>query len=214
MNHKKVLRIMRENSLLCTKFHKKNRKYSSYRGTVGKIAENELQRQFKVEEPNQVYVSDVTEFKVKGEGKKVYLSPVMDLYNREIISYSISTSPTVALTNQSLIEAIEKLPKEYNLMMHTDQGFHYQHKTWVKLLEENNIKQSMSRKGNCLDNSPMENFFGILKQEMYYGEEFETVEELKEAIEKYIKWYNEKRIKENLGGLSPVEYREKQSLVK
>lgn len=110
-------------------------------------------------------------------------------------------------TNKSLEDALEILPKEHQLIIHTDQGFHYQHRSLVNLLEEHNVTQSMSRRGNCLDNSPMENFFGLLKQEMFYGEEFTTIEELKEEIINYIDWYNKKRMKTKLNGLSPVQYR-------
>lgn len=208
MNHKKVLRIMRENGLLCTKFQRKTRKYTSFKGEVGKIADNLLDRNFKVETLNQVWLSDVTEFQVKRTDLRLYLSPIMDLHNGEILSFSLSTSPTVSFTSKALKDALKNLPKEHNLMIHTDQGFHYQHNSWIGLLKENNVKQSMSRRGNCLDNSPMENFFGLLKQEMYYGEEFESIEELKNSIIKYIDWYNKERIKTKLNGLSPVEYRQ------
>ena len=156
---------------------------------------------------NEVYVSDVTEFKVDNSDVKVYLSPIMDLYNSEIVSFSISTSPTVRFVCISLEKAIEKLPIEHNLMIHTDQGFQYQHGNWTQLLEQNNIKQSMSRRGNCLDNSPMENFFSLLKQEIYYGVKYQSVQELIQALEEYIDWYNNRRIKEKLNGLSPVQYR-------
>lgn len=198
---------MRENGLLCTKFHKRNRGYSSYEGEVGKIADNLLARHFDVDRPYEVWVSDVTEFKLYNSEIKLYLSPIMDVFNSEIISYSLSTSPTVAFTNQSLKAGLQKLPMHHNLMIHTDQGFHYQHRSWVKMLEEKGVTQSMSRRGNCLDNSPMENFFGILKQEMYYGMRFTSVKELSEEIEQYIEWYNNDRIKAKLNGLSPVEYR-------
>lgn len=198
---------MRENNLLCTKFTRRNRGYSSFKGEVGKIADNKLNRKFQVSNFNEVWVSDVTEFKILNTDKKLYLSPIMDLYNKEIVSYSLSTSPTVSFTNKSLKEAIKKLPEKHKLMIHTDQGFHYQHKSWVEILEKNKIKQSMSRRGNCIDNSPMENFFGILKQEMYYGIIYKSIEELEQAIKKYIDWYNKKRIKEKLNGLSPIEFR-------
>lgn len=207
INHKRVLRIMRENQLLCVKFRRKSRRYSSFKGEVGTIADNHLDRQFVTEEPNQAWVSDVTEFKVAHSESKLYLSPIMDLYNSEIIAYSLSQSPTVKFTNQSLEDALTKLPEQHDLMVHTDQGFHYQHRSWVKLLEENNICQSMSRRGNCLDNAPMENFFGLLKQEMYYGETFESIEELEARIRSYIYWYNHERIKTKLNGLSPIQYR-------
>lgn len=173
VNHKRVYRLMKEQNLLCDKFHRKTRKYYSYKGEVGRIANNELNRNFKVDTPNKVWVTDVIEFKVGSD--KLYLSPILDLYNSEIASFSMSTRPTINFTNRSLNEAINKTPKQEDLIIHSDQGFHYQHHTWVKNLEENNIKQSMSRKGNCIDNSPMENFFAILKQEMYYGNEFRDI---------------------------------------
>ena len=198
---------MKKHNLLCTKFTTRSRKYNSYKGEVGKIAHNELNRAFNVNQMNEVYVSDVTEFKVDNSDVKVYLSPIMDLYNSEIVSFSISTSPTVRFVCISLEKAIEKLPIEHNLMIHTDQGFQYQHGNWTQLLEQNNIKQSMSRRGNCLDNSPMENFFSLLKQEIYYGVKYQSVQELIQALEEYIDWYNNRRIKEKLNGLSPVQYR-------
>lgn len=207
VNHKRVLRIMKENNLLCSKFHRKSRRYSSFKGKVGKIANNILNRKFAVKETNEVWVSDVTEFKILGSQLKLYLSPIMDLFNSEIISFNLDTSPSVHFTNKSLKDAVKKLPKDHKLIVHTDQGFHYQHRSWVKILEDNNIKQSMSRRGNCLDNSPMENFFGLLKQEIYYGVEYYNIDELVEEIKKYIYWYNNYRIKEKLNGLSPIEYR-------
>ena len=207
INHKKVLRIMREESLLCNKFKTRSRKYSSYKGEVGKVADNLVKRQFTASKPNELWLTDVTEFRIKGEENKLYLSPILDLFNSEIISYTLSNHPTIELTNTMLEKAIEENKDTKNLIIHSDQGFHYQHSTWTKKLEEMNIKQSMSRKGNCLDNSPMENFFGILKQEMYYGVEFKSYDELISEIERYIKWYNEDRIKTKLNGMSPVMYR-------
>ena len=207
INHKRVLRIMREESLLCTKFKTRSRKYSSYKGEVGKIADNVVNREFKADKPNQLWLTDVTEFRIKGEEKKLYLSPILDIYNSEIISYTLSYHPTIELTNTMLDKALSKTKDKTNLIIHSDQGFHYQHSTWTSKLEKMNIRQSMSRKGNCLDNSPMENFFGILKQEMFYGEEFKNYDHLISEIEKYIKWYNEDRIKTKLNGMSPVMYR-------
>lgn len=207
INHKRVLRIMRENHLLCVKFTRKSRRYRSFKGEVGTIAENHLNRHFVTRKPNEVWVSDVTEFKVTNSEEKLYLSPMMDLYNSEIKAYSLSQSPTVKFTNQSLKDALLVLPEDHELMIHTDQGFHYQHQSWVALLEDNSICQSMSRRGNCIDNSPMENFFGLLKQEMFYGETFESIEQLKERIDTYIFWYNNDRIKTKLNGLSPIQYR-------
>ena len=207
VNHKRVLRIMREESLLCNKFKTRSRKYSSYKGEVGKVADNVVDREFKADKPNQLWLTDVTEFRIKGEEKKLYLSPILDIYNSEIISYTLSYHPTIELTNTMLEKALEENKDTKDLIIHSDQGFHYQHSSWTNKLEKMNITQSMSRKGNCLDNSPMENFFGILKQEMFYGENFKSYEDLINEIEKYIKWYNEDRIKTKLNGMSPVMYR-------
>lgn len=207
INHKRVLRIMREESLLCSKFKTRSRKYSSYKGQIGKVADNIVNRQFRSSKPNQLWLTDVTEFRIKGQEKKIYLSPILDIYNSEIISYTLSNHPTINLTNKMLEKALEENKDIKDLTIHSDQGFHYQHSSWTKKLEKMNIRQSMSRKGNCLDNSPMENFFGILKQEMYYGAEFKNYNELVVEIEKYIRWYNEDRIKTKLNGMSPVMYR-------
>lgn len=132
----------------------------------------------------------------------------MDLFSSEIISFSLSTAPTVKFTTDSLDDALKILPENHQLTIHSDQGFHYQHAQWVKRLKSKNVEQSMSRRGNCIDNSPMENFFGILKQEMYYGEKFTSIKQLKKKITEYIYWYNNKRIKQKLNGLSPIGYRE------
>lgn len=208
INHKKVYRIMRENALKCVKFTRRGRGYSSFRGEVGKIAENKLNREFEVSKLNKVWLTDITEFKIDGSEKKLYLSPIMDLFNGEILSFRLSTAPTVKLATDALDSALELLPEEHDLMIHSDQGFHYQHISWVNRLKERKVNQSMSRRGNCIDNSPMENFFGILKQEMYYGEKYSSIKELEKRIREYIYWYNNKRIKEKLNGLSPIEYRQ------
>ena len=207
INHKRVLRIMREESLLCSKFKTRSRKYSSYKGQIGKVADNIVKRQFTATKPNQLWLTDVTEFRIKGEEKKLYLSPILDVYNSEIVSYTLSYHPTIELTNTMLGNALRKTKDKNGLTIHSDQGFHYQHSSWTNKLEKMNITQSMSRKGSCLDNSPMENFFGILKQEMFYGEYFKNYDHLISEIEKYIKWYNEDRIKTKLNGMSPVMYR-------
>ena len=207
INHKKVLRIMREESLLCTKFKTRSRKYSSYKGQIGKVANNLVNRRFKASKPNELWLTDVTEFRIKGQEKKLYLSPILDIFNSEVISYTLSNHPTINLTNEMLEKALDKNKDIKNLTIHSDQGFHYQHSSWTNRLEKMNIVQSMSRKGNCLDNSPMENFFGVLKQEMFYGVEFKDYDELINEIEKYIRWYNEDRIKTKLNGMSPVDYR-------
>ena len=135
------------------------------------------------------------------------MSPVLDMYNREIISYSISLSPNFAQTKEMLEKLFERLPKDANPMMHSDQGWQYRMKEYRQLLEEHNITQSMSRKGNCMDNGIMENFFGRLKVEMYYGEKFESVNAFIDKLEEYIEYYNNERISLGLKGMSPVQYR-------
>jgi len=207
VNHKKVQRIMRKIGLKGIKFRRKTRKYSSYKGVIGKVANNRINRRFHTNVCHQKLTTDITEFKCSG-GLKLYLSPIMDMYNSEILSYGIRMSPTLDLVLKPLNEAIEIVKNsKYRTTLHSDQGWHYQHNKWVKTLKENKVFQSMSRKGNCLDNSPMESFFGLLKQEMYHGEAMCSYEELKRKIEKYIDYYNEKRIKQKLAGMSPVQYR-------
>ena len=207
INHKKVQRIMGELDLKCVKFTRKSR-YNSYKGTVGKVAKNRLNRKFNTPIRLQKLVTDVTEFKCTGN-EKLYLSPILDLYNGEIISFGISNRPTLDFVLEPLNQAIEVIKKEakYRTTIHSDQGWHYQHNKWIKTLKNNKIYQSMSRKATCADNAVMENFFGILKQEMYHGEELVSYDELKRKIEEYIYYYNNVWIKQKLAGLSPVQYR-------
>ena len=207
INHKKVQRIMKEMGLICVKFTRKSR-YNSYKGKVGKVARNRLNRRFKTSIRLQKLVTDVTEFKCAGD-EKLYLSPILDLYNGEIISFGISNRPILDFVLEPLNQAVEiiKNEAEYRTTIHSDQGWHYQHNKWIKTLKNHKIYQSMSRKATCADNASMENFFGILKQEMYYGEELVSYDELKRKVEEYIDYYNNIRIKQKLAGLSPVQYR-------
>lgn len=219
INKKKVHRLTKKLSLQVTSFTRKSRKYSSYKGKVGKIAPNRLNRRFDTCIPHQKITTDTTEFKyydIDSKGrllmKKLYLDPFMDLFNKEIISYGISNRPSAESIMSALNEAIEATSDcRYRRTFHSDQGWAYQMKSYVHTLKAHKIYQSMSRKGNCHDNSVMENFFGIMKQEMYYGKVYYSYEELVEAIEKYIWYYNHKRIKEKLGWLSPVAFRLKLS---
>ncbi len=181
------------------------KKYKSYKGKTGKIAKNLLQRNFEARKPFKKWVTDVTEFSVAG--KKLYLSPILDLYNGEIISYNLSFRPTFIQVMSMLEKAITKLPEKARPILHSDQGWQYQMRQYQEKLKENKIKQSMSRKGNCLDNAVMENFFSIIKSELLYLEKFDSVESLKRSIVKYIDYYNHDRIKLKLNGLSPVQYR-------
>lgn len=207
INHKKVQRIMNELNLKCVKFVRKSR-YKSYKGTVGKVAKNRLNRRFNTPYALQKLVTDVTEFKCTNN-EKLYLSPIMDLYNSEIIGFSMSKRPTLEFVMNSLKQVLPIIQEraKYRSSIHSDQGWHYQHNSWVKTLKQNNIFQSMSRKGTCADNAAMENFFGLLKQEMYYGEELMSYEALQKKMKKYIDYYNNERIKQKLAGMSPVKYR-------
>ena len=215
VNKKRVQRIMQKNDLQVTSFTRKSRKYSSYKGNVGKIAPNRIRRRFKTSIVHQKITTDTTEFKYyeldsKGHMiiRKLYLDPFMDMYNGEILSYSISKSPSAAGIMAALKTAIQLTDDcPYRRTFHSDRGWAYQMKVYVRELEKNRIYQSMSRKGNCYDNSVMENFFGVMKQEMYYGQVYYSFDELKKSIEKYIMYYNEQRIKQKLGWMSPVEYR-------
>ena len=204
VNHKKILRLMNELNIKAKS--KKQRKYNSYKGEVGKIADNIIHRDFKTNKPYNKLFTDVTEFKIGEE--KVYLSPIIDSYNFEILSYNISTSPNLIQTFDMLNKLYKILPKnlDYKTYLHSDQGWQYQQKQYQKSLKEHNIIQSMSRKGNCLDNCIVEGFFGKLKNEFYYGEEFKSIEEFIIKLNEYIEYYNYKRIKTALR-TSPVDYR-------
>lgn len=215
VNKKRVQRIVQKLNIQVTSFTRKSRKYSSYKGKIGKIAPNRINRRFETSIPHQKITTDTTEFKyyeIDNKGKmiikKLYLDPFMDMFNREIISYSTSQRPSAEGIINALNEAIKITSDcQYRRTFHSDQGWAYQMNSYIYTLQENKIFQSMSRKGNCHDNSVMENFFGIMKQEMYYGEIYYSYDELKNSIEKYIKYYNEQRIKEKLNWMSPVEYR-------
>ena len=203
INHKTVQKLM--NSLGLKGKQSKNGKYHSYKGEVGKVADNLLHRDFHAEKPFEKLTTDITEFKIGDE--KVYLSPVLDMFNREIISYSISTSPNLWQIREMLDGLFSKLPADARPLFHSDQGWQYQHAEYQRLLAEHNITQSMSRKGNCMDNGIMENFFGRLKVEMYYGEKFDSPRGFIKKLEDYIHYYNNERISLKLKGMSPVQYR-------
>ena len=202
INHKTVQRLMRKMGIFC---RVRMKKYNSYRGEAGRTAPDLLERDFKADKPNQKWATDVTEFALFGI--KLYLSPIIDLYNGEVISYNLSRHPDLNQVTDMLEKAFSKIPDNTALILHSDQGWQYQHKHYQKMLKDKGIRQSMSRKGNCLDNACAENFFGLLKTELLYLQEFHSVEHFIEELHKYIEWYNNKRIKLGLGGMSPIEYR-------
>ena len=223
VNHKKVKRLMSKMGLYA---RTPKAKYKSYKGDMNGTVKNILldkvidevnhktyyERNFKTERCNEIWSTDVSEFHIAAG--KLYLSPILDLHNREIVSYNISASPNYEQIKDMLAKAFNKYKDLKGLILTSDQGWQYQMQDYHKALEEKGIIQSMSRKGNCLDNSPMENFFGKMKNEMFYGYEytFNTLEELKKEMEDYISYYNNQRITTKLKGLTPVEYRN-QSLI-
>ena len=182
------------------------KKYRSCRGEVGKVAPNLLKRDFYAEKPNQKWVTDVTEFHLFG--KKLYLSPILDLCSRDLVSYTISERPVLSMVTSMLDKAFEKIPDGTGLILHSDQGWQYQQKIYQRMLREKGIRQSMSRKGNCLDNAVIENFFGLLKTELLYLQEFESMEHFKQELIEYLDYYNNRRIKTKLKDLPPALHRQ------
>ena len=208
MNHKKVQRLMKGMGLSAR--IRRKCKYSSYHGEVGKKTDNLIQRQFEASKPMEKCYTDVTEFAIPLSRQKLYLSPVLDGFNSEIIAYHLSTSPNLEQVKAMLEQAFTEKYYEKTIL-HSDQGWQYQHTSYHQFLESKGIQPSMSRKGNSPDNAMMESFFGILKSEMFYGYEknFKSLEDLEQAIVDYIDYYNNKRIKVKLKGFSPVQYRTK-----
>ena len=203
LNHKTVQRLMKETGLIS---RVRMKKYRSYKGEVGKIAPNLLKRDFSTTAPNQKWVTDVTEFSLFGE--KLYLSPILDLHSSDLVSYVISDRPVLSMVMNMLDDAARQLPLGAAPILHSDQGWQYQHKQYQKKLSEYGIVQSMSRKGNCLDNAVMENFFGLLKSELLYLQEFISMEHFKQELIDYLDYYNNRRIKLKLKGLPPAIHRQ------
>ena len=201
INHKTVAYLMNEMGLSA---RSKRQRYHSYKGEVGRIAPNILKRDFSAKAPNRKWTTDVSQIEIRG--KKCYLSPILDMWNGEIISYVISDHPDLKMVTDMLQKAFRKHQTLNNLIIHSDQGWQYQHKRYQYLLSEHGITQSMSRRANCLDNSIMENFFGVMKNELLYPNQWDNIEVFKEALRQYIKYYNNKRIKLKLK-MSPVQYR-------
>ena len=208
INHKTVQRLMKDLKLECKV---RIKKYRSYKGEVGKVAPNLLERDFSTTAPNQKWVTDVTEFSLFGQ--KIYLSPILDLYSRDVVSYVISDKPVLSMVMNMAKKAIGTLPPDTHPVLHSDQGWQYQHKQYQHLLKQQGIQQSMSRKGNCLDNAVMENFFGLLKSELLYLEEFDSVEHFVVALKDYLDYYNNRRIKVKLKGLPPAVHRKQALLI-
>ena len=203
INHKTVQRLMKEMGIQC---RVRMKKYRSYKGEVGKVAPNRLKRNFYAERPNQKWVTDVTEFHLFGQ--KLYLSPILDLCSRDIVSYTISEHPALSMVTTMLEQAFATIPDGTGLLLHSDQGWQYQHKQYQRMLEQKGIIQSMSNKGNCLDNAVMENFFGLLKSELLYLQSFDSIDHFKAELIDYLHYYNFRRIKAKLKGLPPAIHRQ------
>ena len=218
VNHKTVKRLMSKLKLYGIT---PRTKYKSYKGDFNGTVDNKLLykrvdtkkhrteyiRDFSTSDVNEKWTTDVSEFHIAAG--KLYLSPILDMHNREIVSYNISRSPGYMQIADMLNKAFNKYDDLSNLIFHSDQGWQYQMYHYRKALKERGITQSMSRKGNCLDNSPMENFFGKMKNEMFYGHEYEfkTLEQLQKAMEEYSEYYNKERIQVKLKGLTPCQAR-------
>lgn len=202
VNHKTVQRLM---GVLGLKSLVRPKKYRSFRGEVGRVAPNALQRRFVADRVNQKWVTDVTEFNVAGE--KLYLSPILDLYNGEIVAFETNRRPVFHLVDSMLKKALARLSPDERPLLHSDQGWQYRMPAYQRQLQERNLVQSMSRKGNCYDNAAMESFFGVLKSEFFYLNKFDSVDALRDGLTAYIHYYNHDRIKLKLKGLSPVQYR-------
>lgn len=205
-NHKLVMKLMKQEGLTCKL---REKKYRSYRGQLGKISPNILNRDFKADKPNLKWTTDITQFKLLG--KTLFFSLIMDLFNNGIISYSLSKVQNFQQVTDMLEVAFQKIPDNSQLILHSDQGWQYQMRPYRRMLKEKGITQSMSRKGNCYDNSVIENFFGILKSEFFCPQHFYSIEDFTQELSEYIEYYNNRRIKVKLQGLSPVEFRTQSS---
>ncbi len=202
VNHKTVQKLMGQ---LHLKGKRKRIHYRSFKGEVGHVAPNVIDRDFSSLKPYQKMTTDVSQITIKNN--KIFISPLLDMYNGEIITYTITDRPDLRMVTDMMNQALRKIDIPEGCVIHSDQGWHYQHKHYQKLLKDKGIIQSMSRKGNCLDNAMMENFFGIMKSELLYLFKWDSMEQFKVALREYINYYNNKRIKLRLNGMSPVQYR-------
>ena len=205
VNEKRVLRICRSLDIKST-IKYRNNGCTRQAANPQHIADNVLNRQFHASAPNLKWLTDVTEFKyyIGPEVRKIYLSAILDLYDRRIVSYIIRDRNDNPLVFDTLDAAIAANPDAHPLF-HSDRGFQYTNRVFYNKLQSAGMEQSMSRIGKCIDNGPMEGFWGILKRERYYGRRFLSREELVQMIENYITYYNNRRVQRNLGVLTPME---------
>ena len=205
VNHKRIQRLMHQMSLLGKR---PKEKYHSYKGNVGKVADNIIARDFSTTAPLQKWTTDVSQFSFPWG--KCYLSPILDMNTNEIISYDLSQSPNLEQINRMLRSAFKRFPDTKGVILHSDQGWQYQHASYRQELKKHGVIQSMSRKGNCYDNCIMETFFGRLKNEMFYGfeKQFDSFRTFSAAIAKYIRYYNSERIQRKTKWIPPATFRE------
>jgi len=207
-NKKRVYRIMRAIEMRSVI----RRKRPGYKKSTPEVtAENILNREFTAQKLNEKWLTDVTEFKC-GAGRKLYLSAILDLKDKSVVSYAIGCMNNIEIVFNTIDEAVQKYP-DAKPLFHSDRGSIYTSRGFKAKLDKQGMLQSMSRRGCCIDNGPMEAFWGVIKAEMYYLRRFNNYEELRMAIEKYIAFYNNDRYQENLGGLAPMEYRASLSVV-
>ena len=211
VSEKVVRRIMGEENLVVPR--KRKRGYSSYMGEISPAVENIVARNFNADEPNEVWLTDLTEFHIPAG--KVYLSPILDCFDGLAVSWTIGTSPTADLVNDMLDGAISTLQDDEKPVVHSDRGGHYRWPGWISRMNAAGLTRSMSRKACPPDNSACEGFFGILKNEMFYHRSWNdvSIEQFMEELDSYLRWYNGKRIKMSLGAMSPIEYRRSVGLI-
>ncbi|WP_225362187.1 IS3 family transposase, partial [Fructilactobacillus sanfranciscensis] len=197
-------KLMRKLGLMPDMYWGKNRKYSSYKGTIGKTAPNILNQKFDEIKPLKVFHTDITEIKMEND-KKGYISLIMDEASNEIMGLQVSDSPNFNLVRNTLNELYKNNPCLSGAIIHSDQGFHYQLESYRKWIDKQNVLQSMSRKGNCLDNSPVESQIGLMKKECLYREKIDSLTTLKKVCSDYKKWFNYERISRKKE-LTPIEY--------
>ena len=205
VNHKRVQRLT---SKLELKGKRPKEKYHSYKGDVGKIADNLINRDFSTKAPLEKWTTDVSQFSFSWG--KCYLSPILDMNTNEIISYDLSISPNLEQVKKMLDKAFRTFPDLRGVILHSDQGWQYQHAYFRDQLKKHGMIQSMSRKGNCYDNCIMETFFGRMKNEMFYGyeKEYSSFDEFQRAVKEYIDYYNNERIQTKTKWMPPAKYRE------
>lgn len=205
LNHKRIYRLMQVCEIQSV-IRRKRKRYKA--STPHHICENLLNREFTAKKPNEKWVTDVTEFKY-GQTKKAYLSAILDLCDGSIVSYVFGHSNNNQLVFKTLDRATKQLNEGQFPLIHSDRGYQYTSKGFKKRIQKAEMTHSMSRVGRCIDNGPMESFWGALKTEKYYLNKFETFEELSAAIDEYIHFYNHERLQKGRNGLSPMEYRAK-----